>query len=209
MMRGYSVVFWDFDGVIKESVEVKSDAFEQLFKPFGQGIATRVREHHERNGGMSRHEKLPLYLEWAGQSRSDEEVARYCARFSEAVRQAVIDSAWVPGAREYLESNFRRQRFILLTATPQFEIEEILEALRIERWFQEVHGAPTAKRRAIAAVLARLECTREEALFVGDSEVDYEAATSAGIDFLLRRTALNRALQRVCASAQCEDFVHG
>ena len=55
-------IFWDFDGVIKESVEVKSDAFENLFKSFGDEVAKKVRNHHEENGGVSRFDKLPLYV---------------------------------------------------------------------------------------------------------------------------------------------------
>ena len=35
MLRRYWTLFWDFDGVIKESVAVKSDAYERLFAPFG------------------------------------------------------------------------------------------------------------------------------------------------------------------------------
>ena len=31
----YQYIFWDFDGVIKDSVLLKSDAFEQLFLNFG------------------------------------------------------------------------------------------------------------------------------------------------------------------------------
>ena len=55
-------VFLDFDGVIKDSVGGKSDAFEKLFLPFGTGISKKVRLHHEDNEGVSRFDKLPLYL---------------------------------------------------------------------------------------------------------------------------------------------------
>ncbi len=76
------VVFWDFDGVIKDSVEVKSDAFEQLFLPFGKDIAKKVRIHHEENGGISRFDKLPIYLDWAGQTLSTQLIDEYSGKFS-------------------------------------------------------------------------------------------------------------------------------
>jgi phosphoglycolate phosphatase-like HAD superfamily hydrolase len=208
-VREYSVVFWDFDGVVKESVSVKTAAYERLFEPFGVNIAARVREHHECNGGMSRFEKIPLYLEWAGQAATRAEVGRICELFSAAVRQAVIDSAWVPGAREYLRDNHERQHFALISATPQKEIEDILRALDIACWFREVHGAPTPKAVAIAAVLARWACRPEDALLIGDSESDSKAAAMTGVHFLLRRTALNVALQRAYAGPQCENFIDG
>ena len=68
LIKTASVIFWDFDGVIKDSVSVKSDAFVQLFLPFGKQISKRVKDHHEENGGMSRYEKLPIYLKWAGKN---------------------------------------------------------------------------------------------------------------------------------------------
>ena len=37
------LVFWDFDGVIKESVAVKTEAFVQLFSPFGAEVAAALR----------------------------------------------------------------------------------------------------------------------------------------------------------------------
>ncbi len=208
-MREYNVLFWDFDGVIKDSVGVKADAFERLFMPFGIDVSSRVRAHHERNGGMTRYDKLPLYLEWAGQDRCEREVARYCELFAVAVRQAVIDSPWVPGAREYLEANHAVQRFVIVTATPQAEIEDILRALGMADWFLEVHGAPTTKLGAIVSVLDRLQCPREAALVIGDSQSEHQAALAAGVNFLLRRTALNLDLQRSYNGPQCEDFLDG
>ena len=47
MLRKYQAVFWDFDGVIKESIEVKSIAFEQLFMPFGRKISKFVLAENE------------------------------------------------------------------------------------------------------------------------------------------------------------------
>ena len=36
------VIFWDFDGVIKDSVKVKSLAFERLFSDYGNNIVDGV-----------------------------------------------------------------------------------------------------------------------------------------------------------------------
>jgi phosphoglycolate phosphatase-like HAD superfamily hydrolase len=209
LIRGYTTVFWDFDGVIKESVEVKTQAYTRLFGGFGSACAARVREHHERYGGMSRFVKIPLYLEWAGVAPTRAETQRYCELFAKLVHRAVIDAAWVAGAREYLEANHERQRCVLVTATPQQEIEDILQELGIAAWFREVHGAPIEKGRAIAAALRRFKCVARDALLIGDSMADYEAAMDAGIAFLLRRTELNRSLLRTYSGPQCEDFLDG
>jgi phosphoglycolate phosphatase-like HAD superfamily hydrolase len=191
-----AVVFWDFDGVVKDSVEVKTKAFEQLFAVFGDEVVTKVRRHHEANGGVSRFKKMPQYLEWAGQVTDQPNVQAFCDRFSELVFQAVIDAPWVPGVREYLLKHFSSQRFALITATPQEEIERIVRALHIEKCFREIHGSPTAKADAIRDVLTRWQVSPAHALMIGDADTDMAAAAANGIAFALRRTALNLQLQQ-------------
>lgn len=190
------VIFWDFDGVIKDSVAVKSVGFEQLFLPYGQPVASRVRQHHEANGGVSRFEKIPVYLGWVGLPVTADNVQKFCDQFSALVLQAVIDAAWVPGVREYLLARHGSQYFVLVTATPQKEIEAILHTLGIAHCFRQIYGAPTSKTTAIGDVLAHLKCQPAHALMIGDSDTDFDAAQANRVSFLLRRTPLNLALQK-------------
>jgi len=208
LLADAAIVFWDFDGVIKESVEVKSSAFERLFEPFGREIAARVREHHESHCGMSRYEKVPIYLRWAGEPGSPHEVQTFCERFGHMVKLAVISAAWVPGVHQYLESHYRDQHFVLVTATPQQEIEDILQAVELRVCFREVFGAPTSKGAAIRDVVARWECAPDECLMVGDAETDLIAARDNGVPFLLRRTSRTRALQEQYAGPSFDDLHH-
>lgn len=196
ILQRAAVVFWDFDGVIKDSVVAKSVALEQLFLPYGRDLANRVRQHHETHGGVSRYKKMPIYLDWAGETGTAAQIEEFCDRFARLVRQSVIDSAWVPGVREYLQDRHARQHFVLVTATPQAEMLQILDALGIAHCFREVHGFPTPKAEAIREVLPRLQCSPEQALVVGDSEADFDAATVNNVPFLLRRTPLSSDLQR-------------
>lgn len=195
LLQKAQVIFWDFDGVIKDSVEVKSEGFERLFMPYGSEVAARVRQHHEAHGGISRYEKMPVYLGWAGESASAEQVQNFCDQFASLVLQAVINAPWVPGIREYLLANYGKQRFILVTATPQQEIEQILNALELAHCFQEVHGAPTSKATAIKSVLQKIQCPAEYAVMVGDTETDLKAAKANHVPFLLRCTPLNQTLK--------------
>jgi phosphoglycolate phosphatase-like HAD superfamily hydrolase len=201
-------IFWDFDGVIKDSLDVKSDAFEKLFLLHGKEIAKRVRLHHEKNGGVSRYDKIPLYLSWVGKEPSATTVQFYCTQFSKLVMQAVIDSPWVPGARELLEKHYKKIKFVLVTATPQDEIEEILSALNISHFFCEVYGAPTKKLDAIKKILRYYNIKPGKTMMIGDSNSDYEASTASKIPFLLRRTALNHALQERIGCSMFEDYTN-
>ena len=206
LLKESQIVFWDFDGVIKDSVMVKSAGYEKLFLPFGVDVVKRVNEHHNAHGGISRYEKIPLYLSWAGEPANPLQVQDFCDRFSDLVQQAVVDSPWVPGVCEYLSSHYADQCFVLITGTPQKEIEEILHALNITRYFRNVYGAPKAKTIMVKDVLERLSCPFEQALVIGDSGTDLEAAKNNNVAFLLRRTSLNKELQKQFTGPSFENL---
>lgn len=206
MIQNKAVIFWDFDGVIKDSVEVKSCAYEQLFEEFGSEVSKKIRVHHEVNGGMSRFDKFPIYLEWSDQQVSQTLVNEYSEKFSKLVKQSVIESEWVAGVAEYLKKNARIKTFFLVTATPQSEIEEILSSLKIGQYFQKVIGSPTNKGDAIKSLLGEYSIKLNEAVMIGDSSSDYEAASANHVPFILRRTNLNHELQKRLDCPMIKDF---
>ena len=205
-MTSAQLIFWDFDGVIKESVYVKTQAFTEVFRPYGSDVANRVRQHHESNGGVSRFEKIPLYLDWAGVDSSTKRVQKVCEKFSAAVVQSVIVSPWVPGVLDYFREHSSKQYFVVVTATPQEEIKHILTELKISQHFKEVHGAPVDKSIAIREVLLRLQCDSCKAIMIGDSASDLRAAEANAVPFVLRRTPLNNSLQSNYSGLMLNDF---
>lgn len=200
------LIFWDFDGVIKDSIEVKTQAFTKLFRPFGAEVAERVREHHEANGGMSRFEKLPLYLRWAGKEPSRSSANEFCDQFGQLVLQGVIDSPWVSGVETFLRSNPHRQTFVLVSATPQDELERVLDALGLTACFTEVFGAPTRKKEAIRMILAASVLNPWDCLMIGDARADLEAAEANQVTFLLRRHETNSKVFAGYTGPSFQDF---
>jgi len=206
-LESATTIFWDFDGVIKDSVEVKSDAFEKLFLPFGSKTAKKVRIHHEENGGMSRFDKIPVYIKWSEQKPTQEKVDEYAEKFSTLVKQKVVDSEWVPGVFNYLSSSHNKQQFFLITATPQQEIEDILTLLKIKYFFKEVVGSPMKKVNAIKCLMKKYSISPEKSVMVGDSVSDYSAAKANNLPFILRRTKLNGKLQQVLDCQIMSNFL--
>jgi len=193
----YQNIFIDFDGVIKDSVAVKADVFEHLFLSSGKEISKKVRVHHEINGGMSRYDKFPIYLEWSGQIATNELVDKYAKSFSLQVKNRVINSEWVPGVQSFLlDCVERKKNIFLITSTPQQEIEEILISLKIKSFFKEVAGSPIKKYNAIKVLLEKYSLDAAESVMIGDYRNDYNAAKINNIQFILRRTALNKDLQK-------------
>jgi len=207
-VKEFKIIFWDFDGVIKDSVSVKTVAFEQLFLPCGSAVAERVRQHHEANGGMSRFDKLPLYLSWGGLEATEECVNAYCEQFSQLVFQGVIDAPWVPGVEKYVRNNRHQQVFVLVSATPQEELEKILHSLDLDACFTSVYGAPMSKGEAIQRTLSFYDMDPERCLMIGDDKADLDAALVNHVPFLLRRHDTNGIVFKDYSGDSVEDFIN-
>jgi phosphoglycolate phosphatase-like HAD superfamily hydrolase len=201
------VIFFDFDGVLKDSVEVKANAFEKLFLPFGNDVATKVKKHHEDNGGMSRFEKLPIYLNLAGHDQSPQDIKMFEKKFSSIVKQKVIEAPWVPGSLRYLKKYCNEQSFFLITATPQKEIEAILLELGILECFIEIVGSPTNKFSGIKMMMEKYNINSHNAIMIGDSIIDFEAAKNNKIHFILRETKFNKDLQNLAGIKKISNFL--
>lgn len=205
-IRHAKLIFWDFDGVIKDSVDVKTQAFVKLFESYGTHVAHQIKLHHEANGGMSRFDKLPIYLRWVGEKPTEDRVNEFCEKFSKLVLQSVIDASWVPGAERYLRLNSNKQSFILVSATPQEELEQILQALDLRKCFEVVFGAPTSKKEAIRMTLDRYNISPQNCLMIGDAKADWDAAMDNNIRFLLRRHSSNGKIFEQYIGDSVEDF---
>jgi phosphoglycolate phosphatase-like HAD superfamily hydrolase len=200
------LIFWDFDGVIKDSVEVKTQAYFQLFEPFGTVVAEKVRKHHEAHGGMSRFEKLPIYLQWAGLEPNQSTVSDYCEQFSQRVLKGVIDAPWVPGVESYLRNKSNKQTFLLVSATPQDELEHILRALDLRTCFAEVYGAPIRKQDAIGKALHERGIEARHCLMIGDAQADLDASEANQVPFLLRKHGSNTNVFVSYTGTSVKDF---
>lgn len=207
MLREFKLILWDFDGVIKDSVEIKTQAYFSLFETFGSDVAEKVRKHHAENGGISRLDKIPIYLKWAGIEPNEKIVNEYCENFSNLVLQGVINSPWVPGVETYLRNNYHKQIFVLISATPQDELEYILEALDLVKCFSRVFGAPMFKQNAIFKTIRDLDLEPSECLMIGDAREDLKAARSNQVAFLLRRHKTNTEAFKSYFGPSVGDFV--
>lgn len=182
----WQAVFFDFDGVILDAVDVKAKAFYDMFRPFGEEIASRVYDYHLSHGGMSRFDKIRYWYEnFLNQPVNEEEVRELCSQFSSLVLKQVIASRFVDGALESLK--YAQNQGIpayVVTGTPQDEICQIVEAVGIAGYFDEIHGSPRRKDEIVEDVLDRKGYIPSKCLFIGDGPNDYQAALAAGVQFL-------------------------
>jgi phosphoglycolate phosphatase-like HAD superfamily hydrolase len=182
-------IVFDFDGVILESADVKTNAFVELYADHGADIVARVREHHLANLGISRFKKFAWIAEHVlGRPLKPGESEALGERFGALALTRVLEAPFVPGAEAALAALTGTMPLIVASGTPQGELDLIVERRALRPRFVEVHGSPAEKPAIVRALIARLGVAPHEVLFVGDGMSDYQAAREVGVEFLARDT---------------------
>lgn len=181
-------VIFDFDGVILESASIKTKAFLELFAEYPEHQPAILRYHLD-NVGVSRYLKFEwIYDELLNKPYTEAERERLGTSFSGIVLDKILRCPFVPGAIETLQALQGRRLTFVASGTPQEELDLIVWQRRISNYFVGVWGTPLTKTEIIHNILKRFGLECDEALVVGDSLSDYQAAVEVGVPFIARDT---------------------
>lgn len=181
-----STLFFDFDGVVLESVDAKTQSFAELFQDYPEHVNDIVRYHIE-NTGVSRFDKFRhFFTNIIKEELTDTLFQQLCNRFGELALGKVLDSPYVFGAREFFERHSKDYDCYIISATPHGEMRYITDRLKLTPYFKKVCGAPKKKGQWVAEIMSERGISCENAVFIGDSRSDHRAAVENGIGFIGR-----------------------
>ncbi|WP_394809254.1 HAD family hydrolase [Nitrosomonas sp.] len=185
---GWQAIIFDFDGVVVESGKIKTQAFAELYRPYGEDIVAAVVQFHNQNGGMSRYRKFRHFQEHFLNKPplTEAEEKQLDIRFSELVVEAVIAAEAVPGAVELIHQQSGKIPLFVASGTPETELKVIVERRGLTPYFTEVRGAPALKPTIIAEILSAHALSPESVLMIGDAMADLEGAQANNTAFLGR-----------------------
>ena len=182
--RIYRTWIFDCDGVILDSNKVKTEAFRQVARPFGEEVVKALVAYHVRHAGASRYQKFAYLLqELLNEQPRVEKVNALARQFGNTVYHDLLDCAIVEGLDE-LRRTTVDSRWMVVSGGDQDELRRLFVERGLNSLFDGgVFGSPANKDEII---------TRERiagnlltpALFIGDSRYDHETAKRAGIDFV-------------------------
>ena len=183
----HAIVF-DFDGVLAETVEVKTRAYTLLFADEEEEEAiNQFVDYHIKNGGVSRFEKIRVfYKDILQRPLSEKCFKELVLRFSSLVIDQVVAAPWVEGAMEFLNQNEKQYNFFIVSGTPEDELNEIVRRRGMGHYFDTVRGSPKDKVTLLSEIIEEHSLKPEKMVFVGDAETDWNAARKLGLPFLWR-----------------------
>jgi len=194
--REIKAVIYDCDGVMFDSFEANLAFYLQVMERFGKPPLDRSDKETMRVLHTYCNKDVLSHL-FAGDDRMDQVHA-----FSASIdyRKLFPLMHMEEGLRETLEALRGRVELAVCTNRAS-SMEMLLESFKLERYFSCVMTAgrvanPKPHPEPLLKVLEHYGIAAEQALFVGDSEVDRQAAEAAGVPFVAYRGEM-RAMARI------------
>jgi phosphoglycolate phosphatase-like HAD superfamily hydrolase len=176
-----ALLILDFDGVVLESVAVKTNAFAALFPASMQAVVLAC---HRETPGLGRTKKIEcMFRAVFGRTPSPAEMEGLLEKFALKSLSGVMSCPEVPGLRYFLE-NLSGVAAHIVSAAPEDEVREVAEKRNLAQFFQSISGMPITKEAHLARLLD--ENSARPALYIGDRISDLKAAEMAGVGFLGR-----------------------
>jgi len=192
------LIMTDFDGVILESEQAKSQAFYECFSYFPEYVDTFM-QYHRENLAVGRYDKFEYFFNTILKQKYTEERKRWISkRFNDIVLKLVSASPEVPGAFCFLKTYSNMVPIYVVSTTPEEELLKVLKSLNLKKYFQKVFSTPPAKGVILADILKETGLKPEATLYIGDTNGDLEAAQETQIPFIARRNGQVFKGPRVC-----------
>jgi len=183
-LSSYQTIIFDCDGVILNSNKIKTQAFYDVAKIYGHGPAQTLKDYHVQNGGISRYKKFEYLLTNILQKPiKKQELSELLSNFSKEVKKALLVCEVAKNFKE-LRDKTRNTKWLIVSGGDQTELREVFKKRGLANYFDGgIFGSPDNKDTILQNQMDALNITGR-CLFLGDSMYDYQAATTAQMDFV-------------------------
>lgn len=179
-------IIFDFDGVILDSVHLKSSLFISCYQPgLKDEQINAILNYQALAGGVSRRIKFSYFEEKIfGRSNLNTRVDALCDKYQKELMDRYHFCEYLPGALEFLEMSRQTMGLYLVSGTLQEDLEKIIADLNLNLYFRSIIGAPIEKTEAFSEILRENNLNSKDVIAIGDSLTEYEAAIETNIKFI-------------------------
>lgn len=189
-MKGIKVIVFDFDGVIvRLSDLIKAGAWNFVANHPDIGSRKPIIEaqdyFRERHG--NRYDVLRFVFHQLEKHPREISplVAKHAKRYNDIVQEGIMALGVEPEDRKALRDLSRSYNLYINSGTPEAELKQSVDALGLKHYFKGgVLGQPAKKEQNLDCVMLKEDILPAEILFIGDGDIDYEAAKIFGCQFL-------------------------
>ncbi|HED7339548.1 TPA: HAD family hydrolase [Campylobacter coli] len=178
-------IIFDFDGVILDSVELKTQAFAELFQEFPKNKVQELLEFHVQNGGISRYCKIQYFFEnILCEEISDKEISNYAKSYSQLTKERLCNPKYIiKETFEFIKKNQAHYNMHIASGADEQDLLKICDKLKLTQYFLSIHGSPIDKDILVKNILINNNYQNKETILIGDSINDFEVALKNNIYF--------------------------
>jgi len=178
-------ILWDFDGVIFDSMGIKSDGFIELFKEQDKSLLKKLELYHYAHGGVSRFEKIRyFYSHIIEQDISEDEVLILADKFAQIISKKLYDkNNLINDSIEFIQNNHKKYNFHIVSGAEHNELNSLCDNFELSQYFITIDGSPTKKDILVKNILEKYDYDKRETILIGDAITDYNASVKNGIEF--------------------------
>jgi len=179
----YDSYFFDCDGVILDSNEVKTKAFRDTLNFYNSNYTQEFLDYHISNNGISRENKFKYYFEKILKNPNITNTDLYLNKFHSFVMDGLKKSQLIDGFYKFiiLLNNNKKKTFVI-SAGSKREIDCVFKLKKIDIFFNGIYGSDHSKIHHIREITKKNNF--KKGVFFGDSKVDYLAALASNLDFI-------------------------
>ncbi len=184
-MKNVKNIIFDFDGVILDSIPVKTEAFRKLFIEFSKEEVNQLIAFHIKNGGMSRYKKIEYFFtQILNESITNEDVLKYAEKYSQITKEELAQKKYlIEDSLDFIKENHKKYKMHIASGADAKDLKYICNKLNLEEYFLSINGSPKVKSEIVKDILENNDYKKEDTILIGDSINDYEASHSNEIEF--------------------------
>jgi len=178
-------IFWDFDGVILDSMKIKGDGFIELFSAHNIDSLDKMEQYHYEHGGVSRFDKIRyFYTDILAKQISEDEVLAFADKFAQIIEKKLFNSDnLIMDSVNFIKDNYKKYSFHIVSGAEHGELNQICETFDLSKYFLTIEGSPTKKDILVKNILEQYGYAKSDTILIGDAITDYNASQKNGIRF--------------------------
>ena len=191
-------IIFDFDGVITDTLLLKAEAFQFVYKEHSNNKQTMelIKNYHLKNGGISRIIKFKYFhKKILKKNISDKEIKYLSNKFDDYVNKKIINLKITSKFLEFLKTcKIRKINLYISSAATKKNIESFLKSKNILRFFKEIYDQRSKKIDHVRVIKRKYKANSLNTIYIGDSSSDIIAAKENNIDIFLKKHKYNSDL---------------
>ena len=186
LTKNFEIFIFDFDGVILDSVDIKNKFFRKFFLEYGVEIGNLAYNHHIKNLGISRYDKIDfVYNNFIKKKLDINTKKKILENFSNKIIESIQMADFISGVKNLL-INLKKnnKKCFIISATPFEELEKIVNFKNLNGFFLKLYGSPKKKIQNYNELSNEFGISSKKSVYFGDTINDLKFAKQKNINFI-------------------------